>query len=78
MIRGLCRTSSPSQFHHKPFRIAKRSLLDISTGGMARFLAIVLGVWAVMHLYAFWRLSTVPWVAAHIPRPALLLVAVAL
>ena len=32
---------------------------------MARFLAIVLSVWAVMHLYAFWRLSTVPWVAAH-------------
>lgn len=45
---------------------------------MARFLAIVLSVWAIMHLYVFWRLSTVPWVAAHIPRPALLLAAVAL
>ena len=45
---------------------------------MARFLTIVLSVWAVMHLYAFWRLITVPWVAARIPRQALLLVAVAL
>jgi hypothetical protein len=45
---------------------------------MARFLAIGLGVWAVMHLYAFCRLSTVPWVATHIPRPALLVAAVAL
>ena len=52
--------------------------MDVSTGGMARFHAIVLGVRAVLHLYAFCRLSTVPWVATHIPRPTLLLAAVAL
>jgi hypothetical protein len=45
---------------------------------MARFLAIVLSVRAVLHLYAFCRLSTGPWVATHIPRPTLLVAAVAL
>ncbi len=45
---------------------------------MALFLTIALSVWAAMHLYVFWRLSTVPWVAAHIPRQALFLAAVAL
>jgi hypothetical protein len=45
---------------------------------MARFLSIALGVWAVMRLYSCCRLSTVPWAAARIPRPALLVAAVAL
>ncbi len=45
---------------------------------MGLFLTIVLSVWAVMHLYAFWRLSTVPWVAAHISQQALWFAALAL
>ena len=42
------------------------------------FLAIVLSVWAVMHGYVFWRLASVPWVAAHVPRRVLFWAAVAL
>lgn len=42
---------------------------------MALFLTIILSVWAVMHAYVFWRLASVPWVAAHLPRPALILAA---
>lgn len=42
------------------------------------FLAIVLSVWAVMHGYVFWRLASVPWVAAHVPRRVLFWAAVAM
>jgi hypothetical protein len=45
---------------------------------MTLFLTTVLGIWAAMHLYAFWRLSSVPWVVAHIPKPALIIAAVSL
>ncbi|HVV69990.1 MAG TPA: metallophosphoesterase [Verrucomicrobiae bacterium] len=34
---------------------------------MARFLTVVLGIWAAMHSYVFWRLSSVPWISAHVP-----------
>lgn len=44
----------------------------------ALFLTLVLTVWALMHWYVFWRLSTIPWVAAHVSRRGLLLTAVAL
>lgn len=47
-------------------------------GEIAVFLIVVLSIWAVVHAYVFWRLASVPWVAAHVPRPALLLGAVAL
>jgi uncharacterized protein len=39
---------------------------------MTLFLTTVLSIWTLMHLYVFWRLSTVPWFAAHIPRLAFL------
>ncbi len=45
---------------------------------MTLFLSIVLTIWGVMHLYVFWRLASVPWVAAHISRPALVVAAVLL
>lgn len=50
----------------------------MSTGRLAIFVTLALGVWATMHLYVFWRLGTVPWVAAHVPRRILLLAAVVL
>jgi len=42
------------------------------------FLTLALGVWAAMHGYVFWRLASVPWIAAHCPRRALVWTAVAL
>lgn len=44
----------------------------------AAFLAIVLAVWAAMHGYVFWRLASVPVVAAYVPGRTLFWVAVAL
>ena len=46
--------------------------------GFALFLVIVLGVWALMHAYVFWRLSSVPWVTAHVTRRGLVTAAVIL
>ena len=45
---------------------------------IAVFIAVVLGVWAAMHGYVFWRLASVPWVATHVPRRALMWTAIAL
>src|SRR5215467_2599930 len=45
---------------------------------MALFLFTFLSIWGVMHLYVFWRLASIPWVAAHISHPVLTVVAVAL
>ena len=45
---------------------------------MKLFLSIVLTVWGAMHLYVFWRLASVAWVAAHISRQALVATALAL
>lgn len=42
------------------------------------FLTIVLGVWTMMHVYVFWRAASVPAVAAHVSRGALLAIAVSL
>ncbi|HWI59117.1 MAG TPA: metallophosphoesterase [Bacillota bacterium] len=44
----------------------------------ALFLTIVLSVWAAMHLYVFWRLASVPWVAAHLSRRTLVVLVVVL
>jgi uncharacterized protein len=33
---------------------------------MGLFLITVLGIWAGMHIYVFWRLTSIPFVAAHI------------
>ncbi len=45
---------------------------------MAVFLTIVLGIWTMMHLYVFWRLSSVPWIALHLSTGVLALVAACL
>lgn len=42
------------------------------------FLAIVLSIWALMHLYVFWRLSTIPFISAYLPQYWLVLVALVL
>lgn len=38
---------------------------------MRVFLAVILFVWTGMHVYVFWRVSSVPVVARHIPRGVL-------
>jgi hypothetical protein len=35
------------------------------------FLAVVLLVWAGMHIYVFWRASSVAVIARHLPRGVL-------
>jgi predicted MPP superfamily phosphohydrolase len=44
----------------------------------AAFIAVALAIWAAVHGYVFWRLASVPVVAAHVPRRAVFWVAVAL
>jgi predicted MPP superfamily phosphohydrolase len=44
----------------------------------AVFLLVVLSIWGGMHLYAFGRLASLPWVAARAPRWALVVAAVVL
>jgi predicted MPP superfamily phosphohydrolase len=34
---------------------------------MTKFLLTVLGIWAAMHAFVFWRVSSVPWIRAHCP-----------
>ncbi|HOX56949.1 MAG TPA: metallophosphoesterase [Candidatus Paceibacterota bacterium] len=45
---------------------------------MTLFLSIILTIWGVMHLYVFWRLASVPWLAVQISRPMLIAAAIAL
>jgi len=45
---------------------------------MKLFLSIILTVWGVMHLYVFWRVASVAWVAAHLSRQALVTIALVL
>jgi len=45
---------------------------------MSLFLTIVLSVWAAMHSYVFWRLSTIPWISSHFSRRTILFAAVCL
>ena len=48
------------------------------TWRIAVFVSVVLAIWAVMHVYLLWRVTTVPAVAEHVPRAALVLVFVLL
>lgn len=41
---------------------------------MAGFLIAVLGIWALMHVYVFWRLASIPWVAGHVSHVVLAIV----
>lgn len=45
---------------------------------MALFLSIFLTIWGALHAYVFWRLSSVPWMAEHVPTLALGISAAAL
>jgi predicted MPP superfamily phosphohydrolase len=45
---------------------------------MAWFLIRILSIWAALHLYVFWRLASIPWIAQHASPPALIVSAVAL
>jgi predicted MPP superfamily phosphohydrolase len=44
----------------------------------AIFITLVLTVWALMHWYVFWRLGTIPWIAAHGTHRGLVLAALVL
>jgi uncharacterized protein len=45
---------------------------------MMMFIATVFSIWAGMHLYVFWRMSSVPWMEARISHRALAMIMVAL
>ncbi len=42
------------------------------------FFVIILAVWAAMHMYAFWRLASIPFIATHVPHWGLALIALCL
>lgn len=42
------------------------------------FITVALSFWAIIHFYVFWRLATVPWIAAHTTRRLLISIAVIL
>ncbi len=42
------------------------------------FLIIVLSIWTALHVYAFWRAASVPYIAQHVPRAALIALAAVL
>jgi predicted MPP superfamily phosphohydrolase len=50
----------------------------MSSGRVAVFLGNVLAIWAGMHLYVFWRASSVPWIQDHCSRPSLAWIALGL
>lgn len=50
----------------------------MNIGRFLLFLIIVLGIWGLIHGYVFWRLASIPWVVAHVPRRVLVIVALAL
>jgi predicted MPP superfamily phosphohydrolase len=47
-------------------------------GNIVAFLMIALGIWTCMHAYVLWRVGSVPFVATHVPRVALVGLAVLL
>jgi predicted MPP superfamily phosphohydrolase len=42
---------------------------------LAVFIAVILSIWAAMHAYVFWRLASVPCVAAHVPPSGIICLA---
>jgi predicted MPP superfamily phosphohydrolase len=44
----------------------------------AIFLAVVLGIWSLLHAYVFWRLASVPWISQHVTLRTLTVTAAAL
>src|SRR3954465_9745672 len=41
------------------------STISSNRGGWALFIIVALSIWGLMHAYVFWRVLSVPWVAAH-------------
>jgi predicted MPP superfamily phosphohydrolase len=44
----------------------------------AVFIVVVMSVWTAMHVYVFWRLASIPWVADHVARSGVVWTAVGL
>src|SRR5437660_12624773 len=45
---------------------------------MAWFVIRILSIWAALHLYVFWRLASIPWIAHHVSSLVLMITGVAL
>src|SRR4051812_3355709 len=45
---------------------------------LAIFLTVVLSIWTLMHVYVFWRLYSIPWVAESVSRRSFVLLGLAL
>jgi predicted MPP superfamily phosphohydrolase len=45
---------------------------------MAKFLIGFLSIWGALHLYVFWRLASIPWIAAYLSPLALIIIGIAL
>jgi hypothetical protein len=45
---------------------------------LAIFLTVALSLWGLVHLHLFWRLSSVPWIADHVSRKALVITGLSL
>jgi len=50
----------------------------MTRGRVAVFLGNVLAIWAGMHLYVFWRISSIPWISTQVSPQVLLWIALAL
>lgn len=44
----------------------------MNAGRFIQFLIVVLSIWGLVHLYVFWRLSSIPWIATHVSRKLIL------
>jgi hypothetical protein len=66
----------PTDAHASPEDQQTKSFMN--SVRFALFLGIVLGIWAALHLYVLWRLDSVPGVATHLSRRALIVIAAAL
>lgn len=42
----------------------------------AIFLTTALTIWGLVHLYVFWRLSSIPWISSHVTRRTLVIIGV--
>ena len=58
---------------HSALKVRATEVIAMSGARFAIFLSVVLAVWAVMHLYVFWRLTSVPWVVEHFSKRTILL-----
>ena len=50
----------------------------VTSRRFAVFIVVVMSVWTAMHVYVFWRLASIPWVADHVARSGVVWTAVGL